>query len=95
MSAGWLPAETVAEVSGLGKPREQRRHDMNRYRKFEHKEKSWRGPFVFTFGNFQIEIYIDEYKGWVSDKACFSRVVGFAGLAIHIVPDLAAYLDNE
>jgi len=68
---------------------------MNRKFKFEHRTGSWHGPFVFTFGNFQLEIFTNEYKGWVNDKGWFSRVVGFAGWAIHIIPNLAVYEANE
>ena len=82
------------------------------YRKFvfEYRIGSWRGPFIFTFGNFEIEIFAASLQrifdrtgkryGWVTERwpwnnGCCSRHVGFAGLVIHIIPDVAAYLDND
>ena len=67
---------------------------MNRKFKFE-RGPTWHGPFFFTFGNFQFEISTAKSKGWINIKGYHSRVVGFAGWAIHVIPNLAAYVAQE
>tara|TARA_R100000656_G_scaffold1639_2_gene3141 strand:- start:1378 stop:1542 length:165 start_codon:yes stop_codon:yes gene_type:complete len=46
-------------------------------------------------GNFRVEWFKANTSGWINDVGYFSRVVGFGGFALHLIPDTRRYESTE
>jgi len=60
---------------------------------FEFELYDWMG--TIKVGNFRVEWFKANTSGWINDVGYFSRVVGFGGFALHLIPDTRRYESTE